>query len=65
MKKSLKLVAGLLAASMLMSAAACSRNGGSKGGHGGTKISADSPWYDAKKLEVELDVANGKETEYV
>ena len=65
MKKSLKLVAGLLAASMLMSAAACSRNGGSEGGHGGTKISADSPWYDAKKLEVELDVANGKETEYV
>ena len=65
MKKSLKLVAGLLAASMLMSVAACSKNGGSKGGHGGTKISADSPWYDAKKLEVELDVANGKETEYV
>ena len=65
MKKSLKLVAGLLAASMLMSAAACSRNGGSKGGHGGTKISADSPWYDAKKLEVELDVGKDKETEYV
>lgn len=65
MKKNLKLVAGLLAASMLMSVAACSRNGGSKGGHGGTKISADSPWFDAKKLEVELGVDTSKKTDYV
>lgn len=65
MKKTLKLVAGLLAASMLMSVAACSKNGGSKGGHGGTKISADSPWFDAKKLDFELGIDTSKKTDYV
>ena len=63
MKKTLKLVAGLLSASMLLSVAACSNKGGS-GGHGGKKISADDPWFDAKKIEVDLGIDTSKETEY-
>ena len=64
MKKPHKLVAGLLAASMLLSVAACNNKGGS-GGHGGKKIAADDPWFDAKKIELELGIDKSKETDYV
>ena len=65
MKKFLsKTVSAVLAASMVFSIAACTKNGGKSGSHGGRLISADTPWFDAKTLDIDLGIDESREKEY-
>ena len=54
MKTLTKVAAVTLAASVLLSMAACNRNGSR--GHGGKKITSDMPWYELIPFEVELGI---------
>ena len=62
-----KLVSCALAASMLLSVAACNKKNNSSSrdkSHSGQKISADTPWYDSKLVTLDVDFDNSKEVDY-
>ncbi len=69
-----KAISAVMAASMLLSVAACNKNGGSgaNGGssaagesHSGEKISSDTPWYESKIVEPEKGCDPNREVDYV
>ena len=67
----IKLISVALAASMMLSIAACNKKGGSGFGsgskdtsHSGKKIAADSPWYNSTKVDVDIDIETDRELEY-
>ena len=70
MKKTImKITAAVLVTSMALSAAACSKNkkSGSDGkeqSHSGDKISANTPWYDSKVIDVDIPLSDSKPVEY-
>ena len=80
MKKKIpiKAVSVIMAASMMLSFAACNKKGGGSGsggsssGIGGTdqksrsgqKITADTPWYDSKILNIDTGIDKSKPVEY-
>ena len=63
-KQSPKLVAGVLAVSMALSVAACTKTGGQSKGHAGKKITNDMPWFDAKPIELDRGIDESKDLEY-
>ena len=63
-KQSPKLVAGVLAVSMALSVAACTKTGGQSKGHAGKKITNDMPWFDAKAIELDRGIDESKDLEY-
>ena len=63
-KQSPKLVAGVLAVSMALSFAACTKTGGQSKGHAGKKITNDMPWFDAKAIELDRGIDESKDLEY-
>ena len=69
MKRQLiKLAAAALAASMLLSVAACNKGGkgsGSGKSDSGKKITADMPWFDAKTVDVDIDYDKSRGLEYI
>lgn len=68
----IKLVSVALAASMMLSIAACNKKGGGsgfgsgskEGSHSGKKIAADSPWYDSTRVDLNIDIENERDVEY-
>ena len=63
-KQSPKLVAGVLAVSMALSVAACTKTGGQSKGHAGKKITDDMPWFDAKAIELDCGIDESKDVDY-
>lgn len=64
MKKFLcKTVTAVLALSMLLSLGACTKK--KAGSHGGRLIEKDSPWFEARTLEIDTGVDESKEKDYV
>ena len=70
----IKAVSLALAASMMLSIAACNKKGGSGGSGGsgsnatsrsGDKITADSPWFDSQVIDVDLGLDESKPIESV
>ena len=71
-----KAVSAVMAASMLLSVAACNKKGGSgaNGGsgagatatsHSGDKVSADTPWYESKIVNPDRGYDNSKQVDYM
>lgn len=67
----LRIISALLAASMALSFAACNKqekkSGSGRSGqesHSGDKISADTPWFDGKVLNVDIPLNDSREVEY-
>jgi len=77
-KLTVKIASAMLAATMALSFAACNNNGGkglfnggnSSSGSGkdktrsGQKISADTPWFDSKVIDVNIPVDDSRDIEY-
>lgn len=63
-KMPVKVVSLALAVSMLMPLAACGKKKAKNGSRSGVKITADMPWYDAKKLDVEVELDQSQKVEY-
>ena len=77
-KLTVKIASAMLAATMALSFAACNNNGGkglfnggnSSSGSGkdktrsGQKISADTPWFDSKLIDVNIPVDDSRDIEY-
>lgn len=61
MKSLRKVAAVTLAASVLLSMAACNK---SSKGHGGQKITADMPWYEANAFEIDAGIDPERDLEY-
>ena len=61
MKSLNKVAAVMLAASVLLSMAACGKK--KEGSHSGQKISSNSPWYDVTAYDVDQGLAPDKEVE--
>lgn len=59
----LKTLSSVLAISMLLSVAACSKKNGKKS-HSGEKITDDSPWFDSRKIEIEMPYDKKKIVDY-
>ncbi|MCR4703692.1 MAG: extracellular solute-binding protein [Saccharofermentans sp.] len=72
MKKTpIKAISVILAASMMLSFAACNKKGGSgsssgsrEKSHSGNKISADTPWFNSNILDVNLKLDTDRDVEY-
>ena len=67
-KLSVKAVSLILAASMLGSLAACKKNkendiNNNDTSHSGQKITEDTPWFDSKITDVEIDVDSSREVD--
>ncbi len=67
-KLSVKVISLLLAASMLGSLAACKKNkekdiNNNDTSHSGQKITEDTPWFDSKITDVEIDVDSSREVD--
>ena len=62
-----RLAALTLAASFLMSAASCSskKNKDNSDGRSGEKISADSPWFNSRVFEFDIEIDKGRPVEYL
>ena len=63
-KMPVKVVSLVLAVSMLMPLAACGKKKAKNGSRSGVKITADMPWYDAKKLDVEVELDQSQKVNY-
>lgn len=59
-----KAATALLAFSMMLSVASCSKGKSESKSNSGKKISDDTPWYDAEIFEVEQGLDKSKEAEY-
>ena len=62
-----KVLSAALAASMVLSVAACNKKGSSSSrakSRSGTKITSDTPWFDAKTFNVDAGFDSGREIEY-
>ena len=61
-----KLVAGVLAASiMLVPLTSCKKKGGSGKSHSGQKITDDTPWFDAEVIDISPEIDKSKKLQYV
>ena len=60
----IKAASAALVLSMVLSTAACAKKGG-KGGHGGKKITADTPWFNGETINAELGYDKEREKDYV
>ena len=63
-KFAIRIIASALAVSMIMPLAACGKKKAKNGCRSGVKITADMPWYDAKKLDVEVELDQSQKVEY-
>ena len=63
---SVKAVSAVLAASMLFSVAACNKknNSGREKSRSGSKISADSPWFDTRSIDFDIGLDSSREVDY-
>lgn len=60
-----KLVAGMLAASiMLVPLTSCKKKGGSDKSHSGDKITSDTPWFDSKVIDISPEIDQSKKLQY-
>jgi len=62
-----KVLSVALAASMVLSFAACAKKGGSSGrqqSSSGKKISADTPWFEGREVNIDVDIDTSKPLEY-
>ena len=60
-----KLVAGMLAASiMLVPLTSCKKKGGSDKSHSGDKITNDTPWFDSKVIDISPEIDQSKKLQY-
>ena len=61
-----KLMSCALAASIMFSIASCANKGPSdtEGSRSGKKITADTPWYETKPVDIEIDLDDSREVEY-
>ena len=62
-KLAIRLIASALAVSMIMPLAACKKKA-KNGSRSGTKITSDSPWYDTKVIEVDVELDTSRTIEY-
>ena len=58
-RNALRIIAAALAVSMVLPIAACRKK------NQGRKIDADTPWYDAEQIDVELGVDESKQIDYM
>ena len=62
-----KIASVAVIASMALSFAACSKKGGTDSrteSHSGDKIAADSPWFDSKTIDVDVNVDSSRKVDY-
>ena len=62
-KFAIRFIASALAVSMIMPLAACKKKS-KNGSRSGTKITSDSPWYEAKPIDIELELDPGQKVDY-
>ena len=62
-KLAIRLIASALAVSMIMPLAACKKKA-KNGSRSGTKITSDSPWYDTKVIDIDIELDPDRSIEY-
>jgi len=64
-KNILKIVSAGLVFAMVLPAASCGQKGGSgKKSRSGDKVSSDTPWFESRELNIDLDLDPAREVEY-
>ena len=62
-KFAIRIIASALAVSMIMPLAACKKKA-KNGSRSGTKITSDSPWYDTKVIDIDVELDPDRSIEY-